>query len=244
MIIDNKGPLYDRHWMLVDKNSNFVTQRVLPEMSQIVTQLSDSELILSYKNFGSISVPIEQKENEIEVTIFNKSTSAHLVNSHFDEWLSDCFNKQLHLVRSPDAESRVTSGRNGPVTPLKFADGYPLLLTNQSTLAQLNNQLSSPVSMDRFRPNIVISSASADEEDRWQKFTINGVSFLSVKACSRCVIIQIDPKTSKKTPEVTQVLKGYRTQNAEVIFGNNLSHTSTGRISVGDKLTQIEIKKD
>ena len=53
-----------------------------------------------------------------------------------------------------------------------FADGYPLLITTKESLDMLNSWIraDSPnapfISMDRFRPNIVISGNMVSDKDR------------------------------------------------------------------------------
>ena len=55
------GLKYDRQWMLVDENGQFLSQRRLPKMVLIQTRLTDSELILSAPNFSDFSLSLELK---------------------------------------------------------------------------------------------------------------------------------------------------------------------------------------
>ena len=44
---------------------------------------------------------------------------------------------------------------------VSFADAAPYMMATEGTLERVNNDLKSPVTIDRFRPNIVISGPAA-----------------------------------------------------------------------------------
>ena len=44
---------------------------------------------------------------------------------------------------------------------VSFADAAPYMMATEGTLERVNNDLKSPVTIDRFRPNIVISGPEA-----------------------------------------------------------------------------------
>lgn len=235
--ITEKGPRWDREWMLIDKNNSFVSQRNFPMMSQVQTQVTSDHLICSSPGIDSLYIDLKAYGNETtEAKLFGKPVQTHLIDKNSDQWFSDYLKTEVRLVRAPKPISRTTSGRNGPITPVQFADGYPLLLTNTATLDELNKRLDQPVSMQRFRPNIVVDHVPADQEDQWTQLKIGTAGFDSVKACTRCVVINIDPKSGKKTEDVNKALKSYRTKDGSVIFGTNLSHTQTGSLSIGDSI--------
>ena len=93
----------------------------------------------------------------------------------------------------------------------------------------------SAVSMARFRPNLVMGSKPgglellAHDEDRldWLQIATAqcAVQLKPVKPCPRCPIPNIDPATALSSPEVGDVLQGYR-QDARVggavTFGMNV----------------------
>ena len=47
----------------------------------------------------------------------------------------------------------------------RFSDGFPILITNTASLAELNDRLNAPLPMNRFRPNLVIDGLDAFDED-------------------------------------------------------------------------------
>ena len=107
-----------------------------------------------------------------------------------------------------------------------FADGFPFLLANQASLDELNTRLTQPVSMTRFRPNIVIQGVPAWAEDDWRSLVIGSAGFRVVKPCSRCVLTTVDPETGIKDAgtEPLKTLSTYRKTPDGVIFGQNALH--------------------
>jgi uncharacterized protein YcbX len=85
-------------------------------------------------------------------------------------------------------------------TETAFADGFPCLLANEASLAELNRNLSAKgeaaLPMNRFRPNLVVAGAAPFEEDAWSSLHVgppssgadNGVDFENVKPCDRCKV--------------------------------------------------------
>ncbi len=239
--IDSAGPIWDREWMLVRKQTKaFVSQRTHPQMCQLRCQLEEGFLKVQWPGKEDIEIPLTAPSGEaVEATLFNKTVGSVSIGKSFDLWFSEALQTEVMLVRVPKNNQRTTSGRNGPSTSLRFADGYPFLLTSDSTLKHLNSRLPAPVPMARFRPNIEIEDAPTDQEDQWSSFSINGVNFLAVKACSRCAIIDVDPATGEKSKTVSRELKKYRQKDGSLLFGINLSHTNCGRIHVGAPLENL-----
>ena len=119
---------------------------------------------------------------------------------------------------------------------VSFADGYPCLLIGQSSLDGLNEKLSEPILMDRFRPNFVFTGGEPHVEDSFKDFLIDNVLFSAVKPCARCVLITIDQQTGEKGQEPLRTLASYRTVGKKILFGQNLLHHHLGTIHVGDEL--------
>ena len=154
--------------------------------------------------------------------------------------LSRFCGKPVCLVFMPDSSfRRVDAGRVDEYRRVGFADGFPFLVTNTASLAELNNRLDAPVEMRRFRPNIVVEGAEAWEEDHWQSLSIGANRLSVVKPCSRCVMTTVDPSTGQKDAALQplRTLSGYRRTQEGVIFGQNAIHESPGIIRVGDPVT-------
>ena len=127
---------------------------------------------------------------------------------------------------------------------VSFADGYPVLLIGENSLADLNEKLEKPVLMNRFRPNLVVKEADAFAEDKWKKIKIGDCIFYVVKLCDRCVMTTIEQsKGEKDGKEPLKTLAKFRTKNGKVLFGQNLIAENPGEIlKVGDKIEILETK--
>ena len=72
----------------------------------------------------------------------------------------------------------------------------------RGSLADLNGQLATPVSMRHFRPNLVIAgSGPYAEEDDWTVIRIGPVVFDVTKPCTRCVLTTVDPATGQRAAD-------------------------------------------
>jgi uncharacterized protein YcbX len=139
------------------------------------------------------------------------------------------------FVRPVDRDHAVRDGDQ-----VGFADGYPLLLISEESLADLNARLSSPLPMNRFRPNVVIRGAAAPfVEDRVRLLQIGNVVFHAVKPCSRCVTTTTDQETAKRGQEPLTTLATFRKAGSKVLFGQNLIHANQGMVGVGDEVKVI-----
>ncbi|MCL7707815.1 MOSC domain-containing protein, partial [Enterobacter kobei] len=74
-----------------------------------------------------------------------------------------------------------------PGVPLGFADGFPYLLANEASLRDLQKRCPAGVTMNQFRPNLVVTGVEAWAEDTWKVIRIGDVVFDVAKPCSRCV---------------------------------------------------------
>ena len=119
---------------------------------------------------------------------------------------------------------------------VSFADGAPILLISTGSLADLNGRLAEPVTMTRFRPNIVVAAPTPFVEDSWRSIAVGSAEFAVAWQCSRCILTTIDPATGVKHPrgEPLETLRSYRRVGAKTMFGQNLIPRKRGAIRVGD----------
>jgi len=115
---------------------------------------------------------------------------------------------------------------------VSFADQCPLLLISTSSLADLNSRMATPISMQNFRPNVVVDGCDAYAEDQWKIIHIGDVEFEVTQACVRCVLTTIDPVTKKKGKEPLKTLADYRRDpDGGVIFGVHLIPRRLGSVN-------------
>lgn len=235
--LDDFGPAGDRRWMIVDSDGRFVTQRQVPKLALVTTQIDGEAIEVSIPGHGRFTLSITAER--LPVVVWRDSVEALRGAPEASEALSRFCGMELGFVYMPEASFRQIDPQRVPESRrVGFADGFPLLLTNQASLDELNGRLEKPVTMRRFRPNVVISGAQPWDEDHWQLLTIGSTGFRVVKPCSRCVLTTVDPQTGVKDPgtEPLRTLSTYRKTPDGVIFGQNALHLGRGRINVGDQV--------
>ena len=233
VLLDEFGLQHDRRWMLVDDKGNFLSQRQLPEMCLIGAEVMETSLKLTAPGMPDVDAFTDESSIS-EVTVWGDKCNAHDCGEDAAEWLSYFLNTACRLVYFPDDEKRQVDleyAQQGDRTG--FSDGFPLLLISQASLGDLNGRLGSPVSMTRFRPNIVVSGAEAFAEDSWKEIKVGGVTMRVVKPCSRCSIPSVDPLTGKRSAEPVKTLREYRLRDSKVYFGQNVIADGTGMLELG-----------
>jgi uncharacterized protein YcbX len=116
---------------------------------------------------------------------------------------------------------------------VSLADAFPFLLISEASLEDLNMRHDQPVTMEHFRPNLVVSGCEAFAEDQWQLIRIGEITFRVVKPCARCVIPNIDPETGQSNSKVLLTLSKYRRRGEKIYFGQNLLHDQLGELQEG-----------
>jgi uncharacterized protein YcbX len=224
----------DRQWMVVDAHGEMLTQRVLPLMAMIQPTLRSSDMVLRAPGMLALHVRLDTVEAATRVRVFDDVVKAYDMGALAAQWFSDFLGRQLRLVRFDLEETRLSNQRwTGDIEARNgFADGFPLLVTNQASLDDLNARLGAqgeaPVTMQRFRPNLVLSGLQAYDEDHLHELTIETgdepVRLRLVKPCVRCTVPNVDPLTATSTPEVGDTLASYRADprmNGGITFGVN-----------------------
>ncbi|MBK9164216.1 MAG: MOSC domain-containing protein [Acidobacteria bacterium] len=185
-----------------------------------------------------------------------------------NEWFSEVLGRNCQLVLMPESTERHVSERFDRGDDLvSFADGYPLLLIGEGSLAELNRRIAAnstneadrvPLEMRRFRPNLVVSGTEPFEEDSWARIRVGEAIFRVVKPCARCAITTVDPdrgefagKEPLRTLASFRMAKDVFPDKLEelgmepnyVLFGENLIPENPGVvIRVGDKLEVLETR--
>ena len=244
--VTERGLKHDRRWMLVDHKNQFISLRECPGMSLMQPMVEQDHLkIQALKAPGKeLMVPFNPDTNEIQqVVIWNATCRAVQYSAEINHWFSEILEIDCKLVWMPDSTYRpvdTTSGFKPAGKFTSFSDAYPFLLVGKASLADLNKRLREPVSMLRFRPNIVMTGGEPYQEDQLEQFSINGISFTGLENCARCQVPNVDPATGavSEEKEPIKTLSSYRRQEGKVVFGRNLVHSGAGRIRVGDIIVE------
>ncbi len=228
------GLEFDRAWMVVDAHGRFVTQRELPRMALVHTTLKHSELVLRAPGMLALHLALDVVEAPVRVTVWNDEVAAYDMGALAAQWFTDFLGQPLRLVRFDPEQKRLSSRQwTGDIDAENaFSDGYPVLVVSQASLDELNRRLADrgvgEVTMQRFRPNLVLTGLDAHDEDHLDEIRFNTpqgpVRLKLVKPCPRCPIPNVDPLTGEPGHEPGDTLAGYRANervNGAISFGMN-----------------------
>ena len=247
--VDDHGLVGDRRFMVVGETDGlFLTQRTQPRMALIETTLTKDTLLLSSPQHSSVVVPLDASYGERPVTVWKSTVTADDCGDEPAKWLSRFLGRPLRLVRIGGAFHRpVKPSKAQPGDVVSFADAYPFLVISEASLNDLNARLTTPLPMNRFRPNFVVAGGEPYAEDQWGQFTIGSVIFRNAGPCARCVVTTTDQLTAARGKEPLKTLATYRrdpVDPTDVNFGTNLIHeTKRGTIRVGDKIALLPAKR-
>jgi uncharacterized protein len=233
---DTFGLRFDRRWMVVDETGTFITQRTHPRMALVAVKVGDDVLQIDAPGMPTLETPLRPAAAVVtQVVVWNFAGPSTWLGEAAALWFSEFLGTACSLVHMGDTVVREANPVFAPeATRVSFADGYPLLLISEESLADLNSRLSQPLPMNRFRPNLVVAGGEPYAEDGWRKFEIGGMPLQVVKPCFRCAITTTDQFTTERGREPLRTLATFRKLNGEVMFGQNVVHETTGRLRVGD----------
>jgi uncharacterized protein YcbX len=239
--VDGNGLRFDRKWMIVDSAGKFLSQRRLPKMALIRTCIDGDRLILSTAARDNLVLELYPRGgDDMAVEIWHDRCVARSVSPAADAWLSDVLQTDCRLVYHPNDRQRLVDQNYAlPNDHTAFSDGFPFLILSDGSLKALNQALDIPVSISRFRPNIVLTGCDAYAEDYWRSIQINSIKFRLPKPCSRCSIPAIDPDTGEVGKEPLTTLSRLRKWGNNIYFGQNALHDNQGTLKIGDSVTVL-----
>src|SRR5690606_9540156 len=203
-VVEERGFRNDRRWMLVDGNNRFLTQREHPTMALVTVAVGRDGLVFK-RGSSELSVALMPGDRKAFVQVWASHVEALEYGDEVNRWFSDAIGVKCHLVRMPeDARRNVNS--EYAVRPgedvVSFADGYPYLLIGEASLRDLNARIAAsgdlpprpaatppnqegsvgkPLTMTRFRPNLVVEGSGPFDEDTWKRIRIGETVFHVVK---------------------------------------------------------------
>lgn len=236
--VDIQGFKGDRQWMIVDAAGKFVTQRQHPQLARVRTQLTDDQLTLNFDDFTPLNISTQPQGTLKSVTVWRNQVQALDQGEAAATWFSEVLQMPCRLVRQSPKHIRPINPNYAlwENQPVSFADGYPVLLTNTASLKMLSKKLGEDLPMNRFRPNLVVSTDEPFAEDNWQKITINNHEFVTAKPCERCIVTTTDQTTGDRHPaqEPLRTLGTFRHKKDQgILFGINIMPVTPSHIKVG-----------
>lgn len=231
--LEERGLQYDRRWLLVDDDGQFLSQRNYPQMAKFITSLENDILRIEY---NSDSIAINTFTDEIKnVNIWGVDTWGYVVDPEVSAWFSQHLETGCHLIHMGEETIRMKAIDHArQQSMVSYADGYPLLLLGTASVVLLNENCNVEIPANRFRPNMIIETNKPHEEDHWQEIQFPNASVEVIKPCARCQVINVDQMSAEKYKEPLRTLLSYRRDGNKVNFGANAICLVPGTISVGD----------
>jgi uncharacterized protein len=228
------GLEWDRQWMVVDPQGQMLTQRQWPRMALIQPTLRSNDLELRAPGMLALHVQLDTVEAATRAQVWDDIVKAYDMGDLAAQWFSDFLKTPARLVRFDPEEVRPSdpAWTGGVAAQSAFSDGFPLLVTNAASLQDLNDKLLAKgvpaVTLQRFRPNLVVTGWQAFDEDNVDELEITTDSGLVVlrlvKPCVRCTIPNVDPQTAATAHEPGDTLASYRADarmKGGITFGMN-----------------------
>ena len=242
--VEKQGLQCDRRFMVASLDGKMITARTHPQMVKIKAIIEPDGLVLCYPGLIDLHFTFDELEmKEIDTTVWSDTFTAYSTTKEANQWFSSILGTEAQLLFSGEQSNRM---REKIQTNVSFADGYPLLVISEASLAELNKRSSSHHTMAQFRTNLVVSGNEAFIEDSWKRIRIGEVEFEVIKPCQRCILTTVNPNTAQYHPN-KEPLKTFSTFRADdsgnVYFGQNLITKNEETIKVGDKIEVLETKE-
>ena len=224
----------DRAWMVVDAQGEMITQRERPRLVLVKPTLRADDMVLRAPGMLALHIALDAVEAATRARVWDDEVKAYDMGALAAQWFTDFIGQAARLVRFDPEQKRLSDKAwTGDVDAENaFGDGFPLLVTSTASLNELNQRLAAkglaPVTMERFRANLVLDGLQAGDEDLLDEITIDAeggpVRLKLVKPCARCSIPNVDPVTAETGHEPGDTLATYRADarvKGAITFGMN-----------------------
>lgn len=255
-VVTRRGLAGDRLWMVADAGKpvtmggdpptaplRLLSQRNEPGLTRVAARFEGDHIVVSAPGAADLSVPRTVVGPRMEVEVW-KYRGPAVVHEAGSAWFSAVLGRRATLLHMPDDVERGLDPRYGrPGDAVGFADGYPVHLTTEESLADVSARVGEPLSAVRFRPNVVVRGAPRPyDEDGWRRITVGASPLRFAKRCTRCVMTTIDPATGERGPEPLRTFATYREDDdGKVCFGVYLVPEAPGSIvRVGDAVDVVD----
>lgn len=249
------GELRDRHWLVIAEDGHMVTARQEPRLVLVSLTCEGSHLCLNGPDMEELRFPVQQSNNSVSnCRLFGKDMQGRDCGDEASRWFTRYLGGEKtfrlvhfeHQMKGRSMEDQVPNGT--PEYRVAYPDVAPVMLLSEASVKDLSSKLEKGVTVERFRPNIVISDCEAFEEDSWEEIQIGSVRLQRVMSCGRCILTTVDPETGIITrKEPLETLKSYRLckpserplYKTAPLFGQLHMVKKTGFMQVGDVVYKI-----
>lgn len=229
--------------MIVDKSSGaFLTQRGYPQLALLDVRPSAGSWEIRRRGQTDVACVIpKQIEGSLRTArVWDDQVSVRSGNIQANRFFSEFLDRDVEVVSQ--AGRRAIPEKYGTDLSVSLADSMPILLTSTSSLESLNQSLVAPISMTRFRPNIVVSGLPAHQEMEAKEILIGEILYRVAKPCSRCIMVNVDPESGRadRGGPVFKQLVADAAAGAKANFGVLLLPTEkSARVRVGDTVNLV-----
>lgn len=196
-VVEPWGLAHDRRHALATLDGRILTQREHPELARVHCSLdARGELRVQVEGAGYPLPPTNGVR--LTVRIWNDLVEAECLAGPLVAALSELVGQPVRLLRFPrEGQRPCDPAYAGAGAATAFADGFPILVTNEATLVRLDEALvergAEPVPMDRFRANVVLADMPPGAEDDHDQLVLDdGLVLDLVKPCTRCTVTTVD----------------------------------------------------
>ncbi|MFG3250957.1 MOSC domain-containing protein [Streptomyces sp. NPDC048187] len=256
------GLAHDRSFMVISEGGIFRTQRRHPRLALIRPAVSATGTRLTLgaadgtDRFGTVCLDVTTSAPRRDVDLFGTAFQGIDQGEEAAAWLSEFLATPSRLVRVPPEHDRIADGLTPG--PSGYADSSAVHLLTRASLALLNQRMAErgapALSMNRFRPNIVVEShddqdpdsgdwaALPHAEDRARRITIGDAELGYAKLAVRCAVTLVRQEAgARRGPEPLRTLASYRrAASGGVVFGAKFSVITPGKLSVGSEVVVEE----
>ena len=168
----------------------------LPRMALVQPAFKGGELVLRAPGMLALHLRLDVVEQATRARVWSDVVKAYDMGALAAQWFTDFLGQPARLVRFDPEQQRLADMKwtGGVAAETAFADAFPLLVANAGSLADVNARLAArgtqAITMQRFRPNLVISGLPSWDEDHVDEIVLQAdegpVRLKLVKPCARC----------------------------------------------------------
>lgn len=216
--LDERGPVGDRQWCLVDVGARRVLRTVQhPTLVSVVASVEGGTLSMTLPGGESVAAPPVATGETVTCDYWGRSVSLSLTDGPHAELMSRHLGHDVRLAAAP---------RGGVV----FA--APVTIVGTASLRELGED----VDAARFRATLVVETDEPWVEDSWPGASMRaGGALLRVGGpIPRCAVIDHDPQTGVKDRRLLKALIATRPTNTagEPMFGVYAEVAESGVVQV------------
>ncbi|QCX27251.1 MOSC domain-containing protein [Nocardioides jishulii] len=249
-----RGLADDRSWVLVDAHGVLVSARTDPQLLAVEADTPSTDPTVTHAlRLRSAGLPDHAVEvpdgSPVPLRLHRNDLTGVPADEEAQRWVRAAVGRddvRLLWCQAPE-QRRLNPAYSRPGDHTAYADGYPVTLASEDSLRQLNDWVAQeasrrgeaapvPMTMARFRPNVVVAGTSPFEEDGWRRVRIGDTVLRMARPTDRCVMTTFDPQTLARGKEPLRTLAKHRRWDSKTWFAVNLVPEVPGTVAVGDEV--------